>query len=542
LIRWEPPAEEARNGPIIGYKIKYRKPKKQSLNRADVQTETTPGNVKFYELKNLEPMTPYQIRIAAMTINGTGPFSEWSSVDTYEFDLDESRVPGEPSWIKTKANADSILVSWGAPVEQDIKVRGYILGWGIGIPDEYTHEFDENTRNYEIPGLNPNLEYVLSLRARNLIGDGIPKYDSARTKEEIIPESLQPMDVPVGLRALTMSGSSILVLWTDNSLGKSQHVKDNRVYTIRYSSTGSTKYRYKNSTELSCMITDLKSNTVYEFEVKVTKGKRESMYSMSVLNSTMSTLPATPPRDLVAKMLDDKTPLSVLLTWNPPKNANSPITNYVILYSTDSTRADKDWLYENVPADKTSVIINQLSPHTTYYFKVQAKYIKSPHGSFSAMVSHTTGAYAVDRIDSIGQVISKTNVNISSQTLLILVGALILASLIIVTTVLIICCRKKPQETPDHKKSYQKNPASVIKPPDLWIHHDHIELKNVEKINLHQTTPGCSDGASSSGVMTLPRSVGHDFENETQFPSHVSNSLDKRTYVPGYMSEYIFII
>lgn len=517
--------------------MKYRKSKKSG----GLQTETTPGNVKFYELKNLEKMSSYQIKIAAMTINGTGPFTEWNSVDTYENDLDESRVPGEPGWIRTKATADSIIVTWGPPVQQDIKVRGYIVGWGNGIPDEASHELDENARSYEIPGLMPNNEYVLSLRARNAIGDGPPKYDSARTRDEISTESAQPLDVPVGLRAIPMSGSSIVVYWTDTTLGKSQHVKDNRIYTIRYSTTGSTKYRFHNSTDLSCMITDLRPNTVYEFEVKVVKGRRESLWSMSVLNSTMTASPASPPRDLIVKMLDDKTPLSVLLTWLPPKHTNSPITNYVILYSTDSTKKDREWLSENVPAEKTSVIINQLTPHTTYYFKVQTKHGKSLMGSFSAMVSHTTGAYAIDRIDSLDQVINKTNINISTQMLLSLVGALVIASLIIVATVLIICCRKKPQETPDHKKSYQKNPASVIKPPDLWIHHDHIELKNVEKINLHQTTPGCSDGASSSGVLTLPRSVvGHDFESETQFPSHVSNSLDKRTYVPGYMSKFVF--
>lgn len=97
-------------------------------------------------------------------------------------------------------------------------------------------------------------------------------------------------------------------------------------------------------------------------------------------------------------------------------------------------------------------------------------------------------------------------------------------------------CRRKPQETPEHaKKSYQKNNAGIIKPPDLWIHHDQMELKNMEKNHL-TTTPGCNDGASSSGAMTLPRSVIHEFETEPTTMAHVTNSLDKRTYVPGYMT------
>lgn len=39
------------------------------------------------------------------------------------------------------------------------------------------------------------------------------------------------------------------------------------------------------------------------------------------------------------------------------------------------------------------------------------------------------------------------------------------------------------------------------------------------------------DGASGSCTMTLPRTT-HDMEHET----HITNSLDKRSYVPGYMT------
>lgn len=528
-VRWEPPAEEERNGPLTGYKIRYRKARKLTGQ----QTETTPGNVKFYELKNLDRMSAYQIKIAAMTVNGTGPFSDWTNIETYENDLDESQTPGEPGWIRSKPSADTIVVTWGPPVQQDIKVRAYVLGWGKGYPDEVTHELDENSRSFEIRDLEPNSEYVIALRARNHIGDGPPKYDNTRTREDIMTEFAQPLEVPVGLRAIPMSGSSIVVYWTDTTLGKSQHVKDNRFYTVRYSTTGSTRYRYHNTTDLNCMIGDLKPNTQYEFEVKVVKGRRESLWSMSVLNSTMTAAPASPPRDLGVKMLDDKTPLSVFLNWLSPKHSTGPISNYVILYTTDSDKRDREWSSENVPSDKTSVIINQLKPHTTYYFKVQTKHGKNV-GPFSAMVSHTTGAAAVGSSEAT----KASNVLLTTEIFYALVGGIVLLVVIIIIVALIICCRKKPQETPEHKKSYQKNSAGIIKPPDLWIHHEQMELKNIDKINIHQTTPGCSDGASSSGVMTLPRSVGHDFEAESQFPAHVTNSLDKRTYVPGYMSKW----
>lgn len=93
MVRWEPPSLEMQNGQITGYKIKYRKHKK-------VQVETTPANVRHYELRNLEKKSIYQVKIAALTVNGTGPFSEWTSIETFENDLTETHVPGKPAWLQ----------------------------------------------------------------------------------------------------------------------------------------------------------------------------------------------------------------------------------------------------------------------------------------------------------------------------------------------------------------------------------------------------------------------------------------------------------
>lgn len=96
-VRWEPPPLEDQNGPIVGYKIRYRKQKK-----AAPQAETTPANVRHFELKHLDKMSAYQVRIAAMTINGTGPYSEWYHIETYENDLTETQVPAEPAWLRSE--------------------------------------------------------------------------------------------------------------------------------------------------------------------------------------------------------------------------------------------------------------------------------------------------------------------------------------------------------------------------------------------------------------------------------------------------------
>lgn len=100
IIRWEPPAKEDQNGPITGYKIRYRQVK--ASVKSPVQVETTPGNSRHLELTGLEKMAAYQVKIAAMTVNGTGPFTDWSLVETLENDLTETQVPGEPAFLRCR--------------------------------------------------------------------------------------------------------------------------------------------------------------------------------------------------------------------------------------------------------------------------------------------------------------------------------------------------------------------------------------------------------------------------------------------------------
>lgn len=107
---------------------------------------------------------------------------------------------------------------------------------------------------------------------------------------------------------------------------------------------------------------------------------------------------------------------------------------------------------------------------------------------------------------------------------LIIGGTIITLATIAAVSVFLCCRRRETTGSPDRsKKGYQKGNQN-IKPPDLWIHHDQMELKEKGHSN--------NDGASSSGAMTLPRSVGaNDYDTHD---SHHSNSLDKRTYVPNY--------
>ena len=94
-MRWEPPLE-GQNGIITGYKIRYKR------RGGSPQTITTESNQRFYVLSNLDKHVAYLVRISALNVNGTGPWTEWMTIETYENDLDESVVPSEPIILKSE--------------------------------------------------------------------------------------------------------------------------------------------------------------------------------------------------------------------------------------------------------------------------------------------------------------------------------------------------------------------------------------------------------------------------------------------------------
>lgn len=52
-----------------------------------------------------------------------------------------------------------------------------------------------------------------------------------------------------------------------------QYVKDNRIYVVKYTDEKTRRTKFINVTDLNVMVNDLKPNTLYDFCVKLVKGK-----------------------------------------------------------------------------------------------------------------------------------------------------------------------------------------------------------------------------------------------------------------------------
>uniref|UniRef100_A0A1A8FMM2 Neogenin 1 n=2 Tax=Nothobranchius korthausae TaxID=1143690 RepID=A0A1A8FMM2_9TELE len=525
MLRWQPPPLSGQNGEITSYKIRYRKGSRRSESAV-----ITAGTQLSKLIDGLEPGTEYSFRVSATTVNGTGPATDWTTAETFESDLDESRVPDQPSSLHVRPLVNSIVASWTPPENQDIVVRGYTISYGIGSPHAQTIKVDYKQRYYTIENLDPSSHYVITLKAFNNVGEGIPVYESAITRPQSDPidpdvdlyelfhapytpvPDPSPMMPPVGVQASVVSHDAIKVTWADNLLPKNQKITDNRYYTVRWKTNipANAKVKAANSTSLSHLVTGLKPNTQYEFSVMVTKGRRFSTWSMTAVGTTLETSPSSAPKDVTVVSKENK-PRTIIVNWQPPSEANGKITGYIIYYSTDVNAVVHDWVIEPVVGNRLTHQIQELTVDTVYYFKIQARNSKgmgpmSEAVQFRTPKSESSDKMANDQATNLlpkaglpgGQYPhdprtppDKTGVGSSENHLLVIIIIIAVGvfTIIVVVVGAFLCTRrttsqqkKKRAASKSSNGSHKyKGNAKDLKPPDLWIHHERLELKPMDK-------------------------------------------------------------
>ncbi|CAM9982991.1 unnamed protein product [Lampetra fluviatilis] len=556
LVRWQPPPPGAHNGVIVGYRIRHRKTGRRS------EAEVTESSQLWHQLAGLERGTEYSFKVSALTVNGTGPSSDWVSSETFEEDLDESRVPEQPSSLHVRPLTTNIVVSWTPPAGSDVMVRGYFIGYGVGSPYADTVRVDAKQRYFTIEGLEPNHQYVISLRAFNNMGQGVPLYESATTRSitdsmdpsepdpfdlfsdafTAVPEPPTPMLPPVGVQALVLGPDTIRITWADNSLPKNQRIPDARYYTARWKTyfTNNAKYKMANSTTLSYLVTGLKASTLYEFSVMVTRGRRSSTWSMTAQSTTLEAVPTSAPKDLTIISKEGK-PRIVIVNWQPPSEANGKITGYIIYYTTDKSAELHDWVIEPVVGDRLSHQVQELTLDTLYFFKIQARNSKGmgpmsepvtfrtprgqqqrpPHSSLSRTHARTSLLRLVietlrpptppappprptDGPTGQQHPLQSSRGSALDNNLLIIVIVTVGGLTVICAIVVAVVCTRRSAAAVKSKRAVPKSPNGSgkrkgspkdLKPPDLWIHHETVALKPLDKAQ----GPGAGGGPVGGG-------------------------------------------
>lgn len=137
-LRWEQPPADSLNGALIAYKLRYKQRGKGSRSTV----VTIDATALEHKIDSLDAGITYQARVAAQNEvsisclinkrlgqclqNGTGPYSEWASAEVLE-EVDDEIAPA-PSELRLVPEHDRIHVTWHAPHEHGIVIRGYAVG------------------------------------------------------------------------------------------------------------------------------------------------------------------------------------------------------------------------------------------------------------------------------------------------------------------------------------------------------------------------------------------------------------------------------
>uniref|UniRef100_A0A8C1S9P1 DCC netrin 1 receptor n=1 Tax=Cyprinus carpio TaxID=7962 RepID=A0A8C1S9P1_CYPCA len=518
-VSWQPPPANTQNGFITGYKIRHRK-----TGRRGEQEAIEPNNL-WYLFTGLEKGSQYSFQVAAMTVNGSGPSSEWHTAETPENDLDETQVPNQPSSLHVRPLPNSIIMSWTPPLNPNILVRGYIIGYGVGSPYAETVRVDSKQRYYSIENLEPSSHYVISLKAFNNAGEGVPLYESAVTRS--MSDTSTPMIPPVGVQAVALTSDSVRVSWADNSIPKNQKSSEVRYYSVKWKTSHSTSGKYKSAdtTALSHTVTGLKPNTMYEFSVMVTKGRKSSTWSMTAHATTYEAAPSSAPKDLTVIGREGR-PRAILISWQPPLEANGRITGYILYYTLDKNMPIDDWVMEPIGGDRLTHQVMDLNLDTVYYFRIQAKNAKGV-GPLSEPVQYRTAkGERLARSPPIGQMRpphGSVTPQKNSNLLVIIVVSVGAVTVVVVVIVALICTRRSSaqqrKKRATHSAGKRKGSQKDLRPPDLWIHHEEMELKNIEKPS--SSAPSGHESPNQSCQEIAP--VSHS-QSESQMGSKSSHS------------------
>ncbi|NXB97818.1 DCC protein, partial [Orthonyx spaldingii] len=200
--------------------------------------------------------------------------------------------------------------------------------------------------------------------------------------------------------------------------------------------------------------------------------------------------PGSAPKDLTVISREGK-PRSVVVSWQPPLESNGKITAYLLFYSLDKNAPISAWILESVGSERLSHQIPDLQPDSGYFFRIQARNSKGV-GPLSDPVFFRTA-----REPPIGQ----RNPSPGSGSVLIILGVFGGISVVVAAIGAWLCSRRsEARRRKKHGAGKRKGSQKELRPPDLWIHHEEMELKNLEKPS--ESAP--QNGQNSQNSQEIP--------------------------------------
>ncbi|XP_005361469.1 fibronectin isoform X12 [Microtus ochrogaster] len=330
LISWEPPAVSVRY-----YRITYG----ETGGNSPVQEFTVPGSKSTATINNIKPGADYTITLYAITGRGDSPASSLPISINYQTEIDK------PSQMQvTDVQDNSISVRW---LPSSSPVTGYRVTTAPknvpGPTQSKTVGPDETEMTIE--GLQPTVEYVVSVYAQNQNGESQPLVQTAVTN----------IDRPKGLAFTDVDVDSIKIAW-ESPQGQVSR------YRVTYSSPEDGIHELSpapDGEEDTAELQGLRPGSEYTVSVVAL---HDDMESQPLIGIQSTAIPA--PTNL---RFTQVTPISFSAQWTAP---DVHLTGYRVRVTPKDKAGPMKEI--NLSPDSSSVIVSGLMVATKYEVSVYA--------------------------------------------------------------------------------------------------------------------------------------------------------------------------
>ncbi|XP_062383519.1 ABI family, member 3 (NESH) binding protein b isoform X5 [Sardina pilchardus] len=207
-----------------------------------------------------------------------------------------SRVRRQNMKVRINATGDTIVMKFLRP-NPDVKLEGYILGYGSSMFSKQFIQLPENGEPYETE-IDAEPKYLVAVQP-------IPTNDVKKQCTGKVN-----LDKPLHLVIGSVTPTAVLLSWgtfvkTPYEGNIMNDCLEDGFYTIRYRERNR-KWNYQTCPTSDTVIDNLKPNTPYEFGVRSNKDDRGGMWSKPVIHNTnmgdkSMQKPIKPSRTVIAK-------------------------------------------------------------------------------------------------------------------------------------------------------------------------------------------------------------------------------------------------
>ncbi|XP_017683982.1 PREDICTED: fibronectin isoform X5 [Lepidothrix coronata] len=314
VLSWDAPAVTVRY-----YRITYG----ETGGSSPVQEFTVPGTMSTATINGVKPGVEYTITMYAVTGRGDSPASSKPVTVTYKTEIDT------PSQLQvTDVQDNSISIRWQPSTSP---VTGYRV---TAVPKKghgptKTKNVPADQTQVTIEGLQPTVEYMVSVYAQNQNGESLPLVETAVT-------TIPP---PTNLRFTQVTPTSLTATWSAPNVRLTGY----RVRVNPKEKTGPMKEINLSPDSTSAVVSGLMVATKYEVSVYALKDSLTSRPAQGVVTTLENVSPPRRPR------VTDATETTITITW---RTKTETITGFLV---------------EAVPASGQNPVQRTISPEVRSY-------------------------------------------------------------------------------------------------------------------------------------------------------------------------------